>query len=51
MKDPRTNITGLVLILCGAFLVITSRHVTPDAIAAITAGAGFLAAADAKKGA
>lgn len=49
MKDPKTSIVGLVLIACGAFLVVTSKHVTPDALAVISAGAGFIAAADSKK--
>lgn len=49
MKDPKTSIVGLVLIACGAFLVCQAKHVTPDALAVISAGAGFIAAADSKK--
>ena len=48
MSNPKTTLSGLVLMLCGAFLVVTSRHATPDAIAILSAGAGLIAAADAK---
>lgn len=49
MKDPKTSLVGLVLIACGAFLVVTAKHVTPDAVAILSAGAGFIAAADSGK--
>lgn len=51
LKDPKTTLVGLVLLACGAFLVIQSRQVTADALAILTAGAGFVAASDAKKSA
>jgi hypothetical protein len=46
MKSPKTSVVGLVLIACGAFLIVQAKHVTPEAIAVITSGAGFIAAAD-----
>jgi hypothetical protein len=48
IRDPKTSVIGLVLIACGALLVVTSKHVTPDALAILSAGAGFLAASDSR---
>ena len=51
MKDFKTTLVGLVLIGVGAFLCIETRKASPDAIAIMTTGAGFIAAADSKKSA
>ena len=48
LNEPKTTLAGLVLIACGAFLVVTSHKVTPDALAILTAGAGLVAAKDSK---
>lgn len=48
LNDPKTTLAGYVLVACGAFLVVTSKHVTADALAILTAGAGLIAAKDSK---
>jgi hypothetical protein len=48
LNDPKTTLAGLVLIACGAFLIIQAHRVTPDALAILTAGAGLVAAKDSR---
>ena len=49
MRDRKTTLVGLVLIAVGSFLAIQAKKATPDVVAMLTTGAGFIAAADSKE--